>query len=104
MTLPNDPFKLKVATVGKPLPHIEIKIINPATGEVVPVGERGELLLLAIGGCYCNDLFREADILTLIEHTDCVAEIPNSLKLGTPVTLATAQAISKQGQASLNKA
>src|SRR5215471_8927917 len=80
----------------------------------------GDLLLLAIGGCYSNDVFREAsdrgmtvhavevrvtadwggepvraqnvafsvkveadasaaDILDLIRHTDCVAEIPNSL-------------------------
>lgn len=95
----------------------------------------GELLLLAIGGCYCNDIFREAaklgmviksvqvdvqadwggdpvraqhvifsprieaeaseaDILALIEQTDRVAEIPNSLRLGTPVMLAEAQAIS----------
>jgi fatty-acyl-CoA synthase len=43
ITLPNDPFELKAATVGKPLPHIEVKIIDPATGTVVPVGERGEL-------------------------------------------------------------
>src|SRR5439155_1741024 len=28
---------------GKALPYIEIKIIDPATGEIVPVGERGEL-------------------------------------------------------------
>jgi putative redox protein len=95
----------------------------------------GELLLLAIGGCYCNDIFREAsnrgmtiksvqvdvradwggdpvraqnvtystrieagasevDILALIEQTDQVAEIPNSLRLATPVMLAKAQAIS----------
>ena len=95
----------------------------------------GELLLLAIGGCYCNDTFREAaklgmviksvqvdvqadwggdpvraqnvtystrieaeasipDILALIEQTDQVAEIPNSLRLGTPVMLTEAQAIS----------
>jgi putative redox protein len=94
----------------------------------------GELLLLAIGGCYCNDLFREATklgvmiksvqvevqadwggdpvraqnvtystrveaeaseaaILALIEQTDRVAEIPNSLRLGTPVKLAEVQAI-----------
>ena len=99
----------------------------------------GELLLLAIGGCYCNDIFREAakrgmviksvqvdvqadwggdpiraqdvtfstrieaeaseaDILALIEHTDQVAEIPNSLRLGTPVTLTQAQAISVEKQ------
>jgi fatty-acyl-CoA synthase len=43
MTLADDPFALKAATVGKALPHIEIKIIDPATSEVVPVGERGEL-------------------------------------------------------------
>jgi putative redox protein len=95
----------------------------------------GELMLLAIGGCYCNDVFREAaklgmviknvqvdvqadwggdpvraqtvtysarieaeaseaDILALIKQTDRVAEIPNSLRLGTLVTLTEAQAIS----------
>jgi fatty-acyl-CoA synthase len=43
ITLPNDPFELKAATVGKPLPHIDVKIIDPATGTVMPVGERGEL-------------------------------------------------------------
>ena len=36
----------------------------------------------------------EADILALIEQTDRVAEIPNSLRLGTPVVLAEVQAIS----------
>lgn len=43
MTLADDPFPSKSATVGKALPHIEVKIIDPATGEIVPVGERGEL-------------------------------------------------------------
>ncbi len=43
LTLRNDPFELKAATVGIPLPHTEVKIINPATGEVVPCGERGEI-------------------------------------------------------------
>ena len=43
MTLANDPFALKAGTVGRALPHIEIKIIDPATGEIVPVGKRGEL-------------------------------------------------------------
>jgi fatty-acyl-CoA synthase len=42
-TLPNDPFELKAATVGTPLPYIDVKIIDPATGQIVPVGERGEL-------------------------------------------------------------
>jgi fatty-acyl-CoA synthase len=41
-TLPDDPFELQATTVGLPLPHSEVRLINPATGEVVPVGERGE--------------------------------------------------------------
>ncbi len=89
----------------------------------------GELLFLAIGGCFSNDLYREAPkfgieiksvrievagdwggepvraqnvtlsahveadapadkIRELIEHTNRVAEIPNSLRLGTNVSLA----------------
>ncbi len=43
LTLRDDPFELKAATVGIPLPYVEVKIIDPATGEVLPVGERGEL-------------------------------------------------------------
>jgi uncharacterized OsmC-like protein len=90
----------------------------------------GELLFLAIGGCFSNDLYREAPkfgveiksvhievsgdwggdpvraqsvtltahveadapaekIRELIEHTNRVAEIPNSLRLGTEVKLVT---------------
>ncbi len=93
----------------------------------------GDLLLLALGACYTNDLYREAatrgitirgvrvdvsgtwggdpvraqgvtfaatveaeapkaQILDLIAHTDRVAEIHNSLRLGTPVTLTEAHA------------
>lgn len=32
-------------TVGKPLPHIEVKIIDPETGELVPLDETGEICL-----------------------------------------------------------
>lgn len=92
----------------------------------------GELLFLAIGACYTNDIFREAskcginvksvqvdvegewggdpvraqnviffpkveadasdkEIMELIHHTDRVAEIHNSLRMGTQVTLADAK-------------
>ena len=95
----------------------------------------GELLLLAVGACYCNDLFREAErmnvmisnvqieveanwggepvratdlelsvrvegpssqeeIQRLIRHTDQVAEIPNSLRYGTAVTIRSQEAVS----------
>jgi fatty-acyl-CoA synthase len=55
MTLPDDPFELQAATIGKALPHIAIKVINPATGDVVPVGEPGELCyhgFLVMAGYY----------------------------------------------------
>ncbi len=43
LTLPDDTFERKAATVGIPLPHVDAKVINPATGQLVPCGERGEL-------------------------------------------------------------
>jgi fatty-acyl-CoA synthase len=52
-TLLGDTYELKAATVGRALPYIDIKIIDPQTGEVAPVGERGELcargLLVMVG-------------------------------------------------------
>lgn len=42
-TLPEDTFRRKSRTVGIPLPYTEVKIIDPETGTVVAVGERGEL-------------------------------------------------------------
>jgi uncharacterized OsmC-like protein len=94
----------------------------------------GELLLLAIGACYCNDLYREAAkrgitvrsvhvdvacdwggepviaenvtlaarveaeaseeaLRDLVTQTDRVAEIPNSLRLGAAVTLASIEVV-----------
>lgn len=43
-TLLDDSFELKSSTVGIPLTHTQLKIIDPATGEAVGFGERGELL------------------------------------------------------------
>jgi fatty-acyl-CoA synthase len=37
------PLAKQVGTVGQVHPHVQIKIVDPATGQVVPVGERGEL-------------------------------------------------------------
>jgi fatty-acyl-CoA synthase len=39
----DDPFERRVATVGRVHPHVEIKIVDPATGGVVPRGTSGEL-------------------------------------------------------------
>jgi fatty-acyl-CoA synthase len=43
MTEKNDPIELRVGTVGKVMPHQEQKIIDPATGQIVPRGIQGEL-------------------------------------------------------------
>jgi fatty-acyl-CoA synthase len=39
----DDPLEKRVATVGRVHPHVEIKIIDPATGAVVPRDTAGEL-------------------------------------------------------------
>jgi fatty-acyl-CoA synthase len=41
-TTPDDPFEAKVGTVGRVGPHLEIKVVDPATGETSPRGEAGE--------------------------------------------------------------
>ncbi len=42
-TRPDDDLQLRVSTVGRPSPHAEIKIIDPDTGETLPVNTAGEL-------------------------------------------------------------
>jgi fatty-acyl-CoA synthase len=39
----DDPLERRVSTVGRVHPHVEIKIIDPLTGAVVPRGTAGEL-------------------------------------------------------------
>ena len=40
----NTPLDKQVSTVGLVQPNLEVKIVNTETGEVVPIGETGELL------------------------------------------------------------
>ena len=42
MTLPEDSFENRTQTVGRPIPHIEIKIVD-SDNRVVPIGEQGEI-------------------------------------------------------------
>jgi fatty-acyl-CoA synthase len=44
MTTADDTAEDKALTCGRPLPGIEIKIVDPESGETLPRGERGELL------------------------------------------------------------
>ena len=41
-TAPDDPLGKRVETVGRPQDHAEIKVVDPATGHVVPRGTPGE--------------------------------------------------------------
>jgi fatty-acyl-CoA synthase len=38
-----DSIELRVTSVGKPLPHTEVKIVDRSNGEIVPISETGEL-------------------------------------------------------------
>ena len=43
MTRTDDPIDKRVGTVGRPLPGVEVKIIDPLSGEALPDGQPGEL-------------------------------------------------------------
>ena len=56
-TTTEDPIELRVTTVGKPLPHTEVKIIDVSTGAILPRGMPGELCTrgyLLMKGYYRN--------------------------------------------------
>jgi fatty-acyl-CoA synthase len=40
---PDDPIERRVSTVGRVHPHVESKVVDPATGAVVPPGTPGEV-------------------------------------------------------------
>jgi fatty-acyl-CoA synthase len=42
-TTHDDPLEKRVGTVGRVHPHVEVKIVHPETGEIVPRGHKGEL-------------------------------------------------------------
>ena len=43
MSTTDDSLEKRVSTVGRPMPHTEIKIIDPKTGDIVPRGMPGEI-------------------------------------------------------------
>ncbi|QSZ66655.1 AMP-binding protein [Methanofollis aquaemaris] len=57
MTTVDDPLEKRVTTVGRPFPHTEIKIIDPATKRIVPRGEIGEICARGYMAmkCYYNN-------------------------------------------------
>ncbi len=56
-TRTDDPLELRVETVGRALPNVEVKIVKPGTNQEVPYGEQGELCTrgyLVMKGYYNN--------------------------------------------------
>ncbi len=39
----NDDIRKRVETVGQPVPYVEVKIVNPETGETLPANTQGEI-------------------------------------------------------------
>ncbi|OEU77575.1 MAG: AMP-binding protein [Desulfuromonadales bacterium C00003107] len=56
LTAPEDPLSIRLHTVGRNLPHQEVKIIDPDSGHTMPQGEVGEICFrgyhIAKGGYY----------------------------------------------------
>ncbi len=48
-TAPDDPVDKRVGTVGRVHPHVEVKVVDPTTGRVVPRGRPGELCTRGYG-------------------------------------------------------
>lgn len=42
-TRPEDPLELRVSTVGRPLTNVEVKVVDPSSGQEVPHGVVGEI-------------------------------------------------------------
>lgn len=43
LTRPDDSVERRTKTVGRNLPHQEVKVVDPVTGEIVLLGEQGEI-------------------------------------------------------------
>ena len=57
LTTTDDPVEVRCTTVGKALPHTEVKVVDPQTGHIVPIGTPGELCTrgyLVMKGYYRN--------------------------------------------------
>jgi fatty-acyl-CoA synthase len=42
-THPDDPLELRVGTVGRPIPGVEVKVVDPETGDDLGDGQQGEI-------------------------------------------------------------
>lgn len=64
-TTPADSLDQRVSTVGRVGPHLEVRIVDPGTSEVLPRGEAGELMTLgySVMTGYWNDPDKTAEAI-----------------------------------------
>jgi len=88
---PDDPFERRVSTVGRVLPHLEVKIVDEH-GRIVAVGKRGELCTrgYAVMLGYWDD--PEATASRSTPPAGCIAE---TLPRWTPTAIATSSGASR---------
>jgi acyl-CoA synthetase (AMP-forming)/AMP-acid ligase II len=66
MSARTDALEVRATTVGRPMPHVGVKVVDPADrGRVLDVGERGELAVCGAGVMqgYWQDEARTAAVL-----------------------------------------
>ena len=81
-TRTDDPIELRVETVGRPLPGVEVKIWDPATGRDLPDNEQGELCSrghVVMIGYYKNEEATKAaiDADGWLHSGDLAVRLPN---------------------------
>ena len=61
----DDPLELRVGTVGRVGPHLEIKVVDPISGETLPRGETGEFCTrgYSVMSGYWNEPVKTAEAL-----------------------------------------
>ncbi|KAJ8025068.1 Acyl-CoA synthetase family member 2, mitochondrial [Holothuria leucospilota] len=64
-TRPEDRKEIILTTSGKPFDHVEVKVIDPQTKKILPVGERGEVCMRSYGVMkgYWNDPEKTKEVL-----------------------------------------
>jgi fatty-acyl-CoA synthase len=59
LTSADDPIEVRVGTIGRAFPGLEVKLVDPATGRAVPTGETGELW--ARGHCVMTGYYNNTE-------------------------------------------
>jgi fatty-acyl-CoA synthase len=77
-----DPLELRVETVGRPLPGVEVKIVDPATGNALADNEQGELCTrghVVMLGYYNDPIATKAaiDVEGWLHTGDLAIRLPN---------------------------